>query len=201
VQAIWTYWAQGGWLLWPIVGVSFGIWAYGLRLRVSLQAALEEARRVETRLDEWFTGGDDTSAGCVIDGHAGRLEAAVAEAWGAIGTLGARERFERAMRGYRAVLQRDWRILKALTAAAPLLGLLGTVTGMVQLFTGLSSAVSEAAIPVAAGVRAALITTQYGLLAALPGVFGLLHLGRLRSRWLSTTRAIGMMLYTGVRHA
>lgn len=85
-------------------------------------------------------------------------------------------------------VRRDVVALKALTAAAPLLGLLGTVTGMVDLFTAVAGPGAEGATLVAGGISRALITTQFGLLAALPGVFGLLYIGRLRSRVDSVAR-------------
>ena len=85
-------------------------------------------------------------------------------------------------------VRRDVLALKALTAAAPLLGLLGTVTGMVDLFVAISGPGAEGASLVAGGISRALITTQFGLLAALPGVFGLLYIGRLRSRVDSVVR-------------
>jgi len=70
-------------------------------------------------------------------------------------------------------------ILGALVAAAPLLGLLGTVMGMVATFNGVAAGSSETAGLVAGGISQALITTQVGLVAALPGTFGLAHLSRL----------------------
>ena len=85
-------------------------------------------------------------------------------------------------------VRRDVLILKALTAAAPLLGLLGTVTGMVDLFMAVAGPGAEGATLVAGGISRALITTQFGLLAALPGVFGLLYIGRLRNRVDSVVR-------------
>lgn len=85
-------------------------------------------------------------------------------------------------------VRRDVVILKALTAAAPLLGLLGTVTGMVDLFMAAAGPGAEGATLMAGGISRALITTQFGLLAALPGVFGLLYIGRLRNRVDSVVR-------------
>lgn len=72
--------------------------------------------------------------------------------------------------------------LAALVVAAPLLGLLGTVLGMIETFEAVSMRSGEAADLVAAGISQALVTTQTGLLAALPGTFGLAHLYRLYRR-------------------
>ncbi len=73
-------------------------------------------------------------------------------------------------------------VLAALVAAAPLVGLLGTVLGMIQTFDAVGMRSSRTAVLVARGISQALITTQVGLLAALPGTFGLAHLHRLYRR-------------------
>lgn len=57
-------------------------------------------------------------------------------------------------------------LIAALGAAAPLLGLLGTVFGMMDTFAGLS--VHSGSSATAAGVAQALVTTQAGLVVALP---------------------------------
>jgi biopolymer transport protein ExbB len=57
-----------------------------------------------------------------------------------------------------------------LVSAAPLAGLLGTVMGMLKPFDGLSaSAGSSTAALVAGGIAEALITTETGLVIAIPG--------------------------------
>ncbi len=70
-------------------------------------------------------------------------------------------------------------VLAALTAVAPLLGLLGTVIGMVETFTAVARISGDTVDHVADGIRKALITTQFGLVVAIPGVFGLARLRRL----------------------
>lgn len=63
-------------------------------------------------------------------------------------------------------------VLNTLIAAAPLCGLLGTVTGMLGMFAGLAHGKGAAGMQrVAAGMQEALITTQTGLTIALPGLF------------------------------
>ena len=60
-------------------------------------------------------------------------------------------------------------ILRALVAAAPLLGLLGTVGGMIETFESLSSSVSAEAT-VAGVISTALVTTQLGLTIGIIGL-------------------------------
>ena len=68
--------------------------------------------------------------------------------------------------------ERDILILSALVAAAPLLGLLGTVFGMMQTFDAIAQRSADTSQIMASGVSRALITTKFGLIAALPGIFG-----------------------------
>ena len=64
------------------------------------------------------------------------------------------------------------RYSKGMTVAAPLLGLLGTVEGMLITFRGLSlEQHSEITRTMAEGVRWALITTESGLIVAIPALF------------------------------
>ena len=58
-----------------------------------------------------------------------------------------------------------------LAAAAPLLGLLGTVIGMLNTFESLSQRMQETTSQVSSGVRFALVTTQAGLIVAIPAIF------------------------------
>lgn len=62
-------------------------------------------------------------------------------------------------------------LLKTLAAAAPLLGLLGTLVGMIDTFDALSSSFSgDTATMVAGGISTALLTTNAGLIVAIPAV-------------------------------
>ncbi|MBN1587618.1 MAG: MotA/TolQ/ExbB proton channel family protein [Candidatus Omnitrophica bacterium] len=70
-------------------------------------------------------------------------------------------------------LRKDLTVLKALVSAAPLLGLLGTVMGLVQTFGTLSAGGGPTNQALAQGVGRALVTTQYGLVIALPGLIGI----------------------------
>lgn len=66
-------------------------------------------------------------------------------------------------------LDRRIKFAFVLISAAPLLGLLGTVTGMLLTFSGLSRAAANAPVDVISrGVSEALITTQTGLIIGVP---------------------------------
>ncbi len=58
-----------------------------------------------------------------------------------------------------------------LIGAAPLIGLLGTVSGMLTTFSGLSGATQSTPLDVISrGISEALITTQAGLIIAVPSL-------------------------------
>ncbi len=70
-------------------------------------------------------------------------------------------------------------IIQALVALCPLLGLMGTVTGMIQVFDVMAVSGGGNARSMAAGVSQATIPTMAGMVGALSGVFA--------STWLTRT--------------
>lgn len=69
-------------------------------------------------------------------------------------------------------LDRQLRFTLTIVSAAPLLGLLGTVIGMLATFLGLSVSYGGNSLDlVAGGISEALITTQTGLVLAIPAMF------------------------------
>ncbi len=70
--------------------------------------------------------------------------------------------------------------IKIIAVVAPLLGLLGTVTGMIQTFQAITLFGAGDPQTMAGGISQALVTTVLGLVVAIPTVF--LH-------WLASTRA------------
>mgnify|MGYP000235845198 CR=1 FL=1 len=70
-------------------------------------------------------------------------------------------------------------IIQALVALCPLLGLMGTVTGMIEVFDVMAISGSGNARSMASGVSKATIPTMAGMVGALSGVFA--------STWLSRT--------------
>lgn len=68
-------------------------------------------------------------------------------------------------------LERGLGALATVVAAAPLLGLLGTVLGMIQVFEAVSLAGAVRGEQLSAGIAQALITTAAGLIIAIPLLF------------------------------
>ena len=66
--------------------------------------------------------------------------------------------------------------LKLISAVSPLLGLLGTVIGMVTVFRTISENVSPDPTMLAGGIWTALITTVMGLVVAIPALMAYYYL-------------------------
>lgn len=73
-------------------------------------------------------------------------------------------------------------MIKTLVALAPLLGLLGTVTGMIGVFDVLAMNGGGDVKSMSAGVSKATIPTMAGMVAALSGVFGNTYVSRIANR-------------------
>ena len=82
----------------------------------------------------------------------------------------------------RPLIRGSLAIITTLAAVAPLFGLLGTVTGMITTFDVISLFGTGNAKAMAGGISEALITTQSGLLAAIPGLFMSVFLHRRATR-------------------
>jgi len=68
-------------------------------------------------------------------------------------------------------LQRGLPALATIVAGAPLLGLLGTVIGMIKIFAVVATAGSSITEQLSSGISQALITTATGLVIAIPALF------------------------------
>nr|WP_319392600.1 MotA/TolQ/ExbB proton channel family protein [uncultured Desulfobacter sp.] len=68
-------------------------------------------------------------------------------------------------------MTRSLAVIGVLAAMAPLMGLLGTVTGMITTFDVLAIFGTGNAKAMAGGISESLITTQTGLIVAIPGLY------------------------------
>lgn len=69
------------------------------------------------------------------------------------------------------ILYRPIPFIRTLTVISPLLGLLGTVIGMIEVFDVVAGAGTGNPRAVASGVSRAMITTMAGMVVALAGLF------------------------------
>jgi len=103
------------------------------------------------------------------------------------------------MIGVQSSLQ-SWLPFIAITAAtAPLLGLLGTVSGMISTFDLITLFGSGDAKSLAGGISEALITTLFGLVVAIPSLVIHALLSRRCHGILQTSERLGITFVNGLR--
>jgi biopolymer transport protein ExbB len=134
----------GGNVLWGIMFVLFMMWTLILERLWFLYRVYPARKRAV--VSEWEERADTTSW------YAKRIrESLVSEA--------------------SLALKRNVGVIKALIAICPLLGLLGTVTGMIAVFDVMTYSGGGNARAMAGGVSMATVPTMAGMVAALSGVY------------------------------
>jgi biopolymer transport protein ExbB len=91
---------------------------------------------------------------------------------------GFEERLQVALTRQKLMLEKHLSVLGSMAAVAPLIGLLGTVWGIMRAFHDMAQVGSAAPSVVAAGVAEALLTTAAGLVVAVPAVLLYNHFAR-----------------------
>jgi biopolymer transport protein ExbB len=97
-------------------------------------------------------------------------------------------------------LQRGLPLIAIAAATAPLLGLLGTVTGMMETFRLITVFGSGDARQLASGISEALITTEYGLVVAIPALILHALLSRKVQGVKSTMEMTSLAFLNGVKN-
>lgn len=98
------------------------------------------------------------------------------------------------------------KLLETIVAVAPLMGLLGTVTGLINTFNSLNiggGGTSEQATQAAAGIGEALVTTAAGMVVAIMALIVLRIFVTLQSRQVDTFSEVGSeleLIYRQVWH-
>jgi len=95
------------------------------------------------------------------------------------------ERIQIGLSQQKLLLERNLGVLGTMAAVAPLVGLLGTVWGIMRAFNDMAITGSAAPSVVAAGVAEALVTTAAGLVVAVPAVVLYNHFSRKMSVMLT----------------
>jgi biopolymer transport protein ExbB len=94
--------------------------------------------------------------------------------------------------------RRLW-VLETIVTAAPLLGLVGTVLGMMHAFKIIGGNGIVNPIGVTGGVAQALVATVIGLVIALIALFGFNYFSRLQSQTLDEMERLGTRLIDHIR--
>jgi len=173
-QAV-AIWLSGGWCMPAIAGIALVMFALGLHIHFQLR----EKGFLSLSEKTWRRWIDRPSE------RKGPIGALLDAATSAVSLKDVSVLFQELRMTEVAPFERDLRIMKICVGAAPLLGLLGTVTGMLATFAALASgAGGEKTMGlIAEGISEALITTETGLVIALPGLFFQYHLARQHERY------------------
>jgi biopolymer transport protein ExbB len=184
VQRTLAQWlAAGRFFIWPIIAVlAIGLLIAGERALALARRRVDPRRLVE--IAGHLARGDLGAANAAVAGRASPLDRVLATGLAALSRpREAREAaVEQALLAETGQLTRGLPAIAVLAGVAPLLGLLGTVTGMIDMFAVIAAQGSGNAKSLSGGISEALICTQAGMLVAIPLL--LLHawLARLADR-------------------
>lgn len=169
-------WLDGGWVMIPLFAVSFMIYFTGLQLLAFLGRA--RVRNVpDAVMNSWIANPDK------VPGHAGDVIRFVLGGGDSADSV--RNRLEEVRLRSMPTVNSKLTMLNNLVATAPLMGLLGTVMGMLTTFRGLAASSGQTVGLVASGIQEALITTQTGLMVAIPGYVMISFVLKRRSEYAS----------------
>jgi biopolymer transport protein ExbB len=190
-----------GWPIWPLLLCS----VVGLALVIERLMSLRGARIVPpTLLDEVMSVSrtslpamdvvnklaDNSVMGEVL---AAGLRAVIVEP--RITERSLRQTFETAGRAASQQLERYLNTLGTIAAAAPLLGLLGTVIGMIEIFGSQAPTGASNPAALAHGISVALYNTAFGLIIAIPALmFYRYFRGRVDDHLLNLEQAAELMI-------
>jgi biopolymer transport protein ExbB len=189
VSAIFQQIAAGGWLMVPLGICSLVVFSLTLERLIALRRGRVIPRPFVRRFTE-----------CVEDGQLSFEEAQqiceefncpVAEVFQA-----AVKRWGRPMMEIEQAvidagdrvsdgLTRYLRVFHAISNVAPLIGLLGTVLGMIEAFETMSGGGAVGADLLAAGISTALVTTAGGLFVAIPAYLAYMYFAAVSDRYLN----------------
>ncbi len=178
-QALWeqaaTIWFAGGWAMLAIAINALLMFALGVHVHLRLRGKSFDAVP-ESTWRRWIDRPAER------EGKIGEL---LDQVMGSRSLKDAVITFQGLRASEVAPFARDLRVMKICVGTAPLLGLFGTVTGMLATFGALASGSGgqETMGAVAKGISEALITTETGLVIALPGLFFQYQLARRYERF------------------
>ena len=179
LSALTAFLHKGGPALWVIAFLSVLTLALILwkLWRLARQGAWARGR-AHTAVALWCEGGQAAALEALAPGRDLRARLA-ASAMGALrnprmGREAAREETARVAKAELAGLRRGLRALELIATIAPLIGLLGTVLGMIEAFQALQESGAQANPAVlAGGIWEALLTTAAGMAVAIPAAAAL----------------------------
>jgi len=164
---VWKIWTDGGWLMVPLA--LLGVFIYTTILDVYFYLRSLLSRQSDPNLWAHWVDRPEEAQGPI-----GEMVRHVQEDQHSTADIRRRTKQLRQIHLFR--IDSRIRFSMVLVSTAPLTGLLGTVTGMLSTFAGIGLSSGGNTIDlVAGGISEALITTQTGLVLAIPG-YVLIHI-------------------------
>lgn len=156
----WAFWVSGGGVMIPLFFISLLAYftAFELYFEFNHSNFLKVTR---STVDDWVQNPQKA------EGEVGHIIRYTQTGLERMEDL--RTRFAEVRASHLPGIDRRVAFLSVLVSVAPLLGLLGTVTGMLATFDALTKNVGRTMDLVAGGISEALITTETGLVIAIPG--------------------------------
>jgi biopolymer transport protein ExbB len=189
---IWEIWLSGGWVMIPLFALAVLLYAQAFQLVLYVRRT-DLGGEDEMQWWEWVR--DPASARGRVADVIRYTQTDVSSA------RQVRNRFDEVRLALVALIERRTRFVGSLVAAAPLMGLLGTVLGMLRTFYGIAtSAGAETVGGVASGISEALVTTQTGLTISLPGLFLVMVIQRRKHQLEANLARLESLTLTHLRY-
>ncbi len=140
------------------IGIAVGLYRIGVQLRV--------ARRVRSQLRKVEQPAKDNPLGRVILAATGKTDGGTKD-----NAEQLQSKLDEAICREVPQLEKGCKVLKLLAAVSPMLGLLGTIIGLIATFQGMGAFGGVDPAVMASGIAQALVTTLLGLVVAVPLLF------------------------------
>ncbi|MCA9911256.1 MAG: MotA/TolQ/ExbB proton channel family protein [Anaerolineae bacterium] len=162
----------GGWVMLPLLLCSVAAMAIIIERFWSLQRKRIAPKNLVAQIWQWYRAGQLDSKRIQALRATSPLGRILAAGLAQLGHDRAvmKESIEETGRHVVYDLERFLNSLGTIAAISPLLGLLGTVFGMIEIFSGVSESGVEHAELLASGISQALVTTAAGLAIAIPAL-------------------------------
>jgi biopolymer transport protein ExbB len=162
---------QGGWVMWALLAFSLAALAIAIERTLALRRARTDfdgyGARLRTALLREQSVPEALALSCETRGPVARVAESGLRRFARPAAQVEKSMERRAVRELRRMRRGLW-ILATTAGTAPLLGFLGTVTGMMASFDALSDFGTSNPGLVAQGIKEALTTTAAGLMVAVP---------------------------------
>ncbi|HQB64774.1 MAG TPA: MotA/TolQ/ExbB proton channel family protein [Fibrobacteraceae bacterium] len=172
IESIWNTFVAGGVVMTPILltGVIGFYYLYSSWFRIGTDFFKNDLSKNVERMRVLLEKGDVDQAEQFLKSNMGIVarELFLALKKGKENSAGFEDYISIRLLQTSRYIEQGTHVISMMAAAAPLLGLLGTVTGMVATFDVITLYGNQNPVLMADGISEALITTQSGLLVAFP---------------------------------